>query len=152
MTAPLSRTRSSASHRTGGRPNNSAFPYYNLQMPGGGILMAIGWPGEWASSFTRDGDRNLHVTAGQQIVHLYLKPGEEIRSPLMALVFWKGADVVAAQNIWRRWMIAHNLPRTADGKLAPNQIVACSSHQFKEMTQGNEENQKFSLIVTSRRE
>jgi alpha-galactosidase len=127
----------------GGRPNNSAFPYYNLQMPGGGVFLAIGWPGEWASSFTRDAGRNLHVTAGQQLVHLYLKPGEEIRSPLIALVFWKGADVVAAQNIWRRWMVAHNLPRTADGQLPPSQIVACSSHQFKEMTQGNEENQKL---------
>lgn len=127
----------------GGRPNNAAFPYYNLQMPGGGILMAIGWPGEWASSFTRDSDRDLHFIAGQQSVHLYLKPGEEIRTPLIALVFWKGTDVVAAQNVWRRWMVAHNLPRTADGKLPPNQIVACSSHQFKEMTQGNEENQKL---------
>ncbi len=38
-------------------------------------------------------------------------------------------------------MLAHNLPRTADGKLPPAQIVACSSHQFKEMTQANEENQ-----------
>jgi alpha-galactosidase len=127
----------------GGRPNNSAFPYYNLQFPGGGVCMAIGWPGEWASSFTRDADKILHLTAGQQTVHMYLQPGEEIRSPLIALVFWKGTDVVAAQNIWRRWMIAHNLPRTADGKLPPTQIVACSSHQFKEMTQGNEENQKL---------
>lgn len=35
----------------GGRPTNAAFPYYNLQSPGGGILLAIGWPGQWASSF-----------------------------------------------------------------------------------------------------
>ena len=39
-------------------------------------------------------------------------------------------------------MVAHNLPRTADGKLPPPQIVACSSHQFAEMTKANEENQK----------
>ena len=127
----------------GGRPNNSAFPYYNLQMPGGGVFLAIGWPGEWASSFERDADKGLHITAGQQLTHLSLKPGEEIRSPLIALLFWHGSDVVVAQNLWRRWMIAHNLPRTADGNLPPTQIVACSSHQFKEMTQANEDNQKM---------
>ena len=30
----------------GGRPTNAAFPYYNLQMPGGGVFLAIGWPGQ----------------------------------------------------------------------------------------------------------
>jgi alpha-galactosidase len=127
----------------GGRPNNSAFPYYNLQMPGGGVFLAIGWPGQWASSFERDADKGLHIVAGQELTHLSLKPGEEIRTPLIALLFWHGSDVVAAQNLWRRWMIAHNLPRTADGNLPPTQIVACSSHQFKEMTQANEDNQKL---------
>jgi alpha-galactosidase len=58
------------------------------------------------------------------------------------MVFWQGSDVVRAQNLWRNWMVSHNLPRTADGNLPPTQIVACSSHQFKEMTQANETNQK----------
>ncbi len=127
----------------GGRPNNAAFPFYNLQQPGGGVFIAIGWPGQWASSFTRDESRGLHITAGQEITHLSLKPGEEIRSPLIAMVFWRGNDIVVSQNLWRRWMVAHNLPRTADGQLPPTQIVACSSHQYKEMTQANEENQKM---------
>jgi hypothetical protein len=30
------------------------------------------------------------------------------------MLFWQGGDTVRAQNLWRRWMIAHNLPRTAD--------------------------------------
>jgi alpha-galactosidase len=127
----------------GGRPNNAAFPYYNLQMPGAGVFLAIGWPGEWASSFKRDAAKGLHIIAGQQLTHLSLSPGEQIRSPLIALLFWQGSDVVAAHNLWRRWMVAHNLPRTADGNLPLTQIVACSSHQFKEMTQANEDNQKL---------
>ena len=125
----------------GGRPTNAAFPYYNLQMPGGGVLLAIGWPGEWAASFVRDSDRGLYLTAGQELFRSFLKPGEEIRSALIAMLFWTGADIATAQNLWRRWMVAHNLPRTADGNLPPTQIVACSSHQFKEMTQANEDNQ-----------
>ena len=126
----------------GGRPSNGEFPYYNLQFGNAGVFLAVGWPGQWASSFTRDDKDGLRVVAGQEHTHLVLKPDEEIRSPLIALLFWQGADTLRAQNLWRRWMVAHNLPRTADGKLPPTQIVACSSHQFSEMTQANEENQK----------
>lgn len=64
------------------------WPYYNLQMPGGGIILAIGWPGQWASSFVRDDTNGLRITAGQQLTHLLLRSGEEIRTPLIVTVFW----------------------------------------------------------------
>jgi alpha-galactosidase len=94
-----------------GRPTQITFPYYNLQMPGGGLIVVVGWPGQWASSFTRDAAKGLQITAGQELTHLYLKPGEEIRTPLMVLMFWKGSDTVRSQNLWRRWMMAHNTPK-----------------------------------------
>ena len=94
------------------------WPYFNLQMPGKGVIIAVGWPGQWASTFTRDATTNLRVKAGQELTHLYLKPGEEIRTPLIAMMFWEGSDVVRAQNQWRRWFIAHNIPRV-NGKPQP---------------------------------
>ena len=94
------------------------WPYHNLQFPGGGVILAVGWPGQWASSFTRDEARGLRIRAGQELTRLYLKPGEEIRTPLIALLFWQGADVVEAQNLWRRWYVEHNMPRVA-GKTQP---------------------------------
>ena len=102
---------------TGGRPTNGpdGWPYYNLQMPGGGLILAIGWPGQWASLFTRDDKNGLRIVAGQEVTSLTLKPGEEIRSPLTALLFWQGEDVVRSQNLWRRWFMAHNIPKV-DGK------------------------------------
>ncbi len=103
----------------GGRPTNSAFPYYNLQTQEGGVILAVGWPGQWAASFERDEDKALHILAGQELTHLSLKPGEEIRTPLIALLFWDGTDQVRAQNLWRRWMLAHNLPRPGGKPLAP---------------------------------
>jgi alpha-galactosidase len=108
---------------TGGRPTNGpeGWPYYNLQMPGGGVIIAVGWPGQWASSFVRDDKNELRIVAGQELTNLYLKPGEEIRSPLIVMLFWQGTDVVAAQNLWRRWYMAHNIPRL-DGKI-PEPIV-----------------------------
>ncbi len=87
------------------------WPYYNLKQPGGGIIIAVGWPGQWASSFNRDRANGLTIRAGQQLTNLYLKPGEKIRTPLINLLFWQGADVVAAQNLWRRYYIAHIIPR-----------------------------------------
>ena len=96
----------------------AGWPYYNLQLSGGGILLAVGWPGQWASSFMRDGATGLRIRAGQQLTRLRLKPGEEIRTPLIALMFWRGQDVVAAQNLWRRWYVAHNMPRVG-GKTQP---------------------------------
>ncbi len=87
------------------------WPYFNLQKPGGGVIMAVGWPGQWEASFVRDGGRGMRVTAGQQLTHLHLNPGEEIRTPLIALLFWQGTDIVRAQNLWRSWYMAHILPQ-----------------------------------------
>lgn len=95
------------------------WPYYNLQLPGGGgVMVAVGWPGQWASSFVRDPGRQLRIRAGQQLTSLVLRPGEEIRTPLTALLFWKGQDIVRAQNLWRRWFLSHNTPRV-NGAIQP---------------------------------
>jgi alpha-galactosidase len=101
----------------GGRPTNgpNGWPYYNVQWTGGGVMLAIGWPSQWIASFSRDEHTALRITAGQELTHLSLKPGEEIRSPLIALLFWQGDDVVPAQNLWRRWFMTHNIPKI-DGK------------------------------------
>ena len=86
------------------------WPYYNLQMQGGGVIFAIGWPGQWECVFERDGTNKLRVTAGQEETDLFLLPGEEIRTPLVAMLFWKGEDFAAAQNLWRRWFSEHVAP------------------------------------------
>ena len=78
------------------------WPYFNLQKPGGGIILAVGSPGHWAASFVHK-DQGLRLVAGQQRTHFFLKPGEEVRTPLIALLFWQGTDVVRAQNLWRGW-------------------------------------------------
>jgi len=108
----------------GGRPTTGGFPYFNLEQPGGGVIAVVGWPGQWAAQFTRDTDRRLRLRAGQELTHFKLRPGEEVRTPLVALQFWRGGDWLRAQNIWRRWMIAHNLPRP-DGKLVPTHYAGC---------------------------
>jgi alpha-galactosidase len=87
------------------------WPYWNLQTPGGGMILAVGWPGQWEAKFDRSEHGSLHMSAGQQLTHLVLKPGEEIRTPSITLLLWQGSDLVRAQNLWRSWYLAHVLPR-----------------------------------------
>ena len=123
----------------GGRPTNSDMAYFNLEWPGQGVIVVVGWPGQWAAEFRRDKGAEIRVRAGQERTRLKLLPGEEIRTPRMALLFWEG-DFVRAQNLWRRWMMAHNMPRPG-GQLPPPQFVASSSRAYNEMIGANEQNQ-----------
>lgn len=123
----------------GGRPTNSDWSYFNLEWSGEGIIVAIGWPGQWAAEFVRDKAQLLHLRAGQELTRFKLLPGEEVRSPLIVLQFWKG-DWIRAQNIWRRWMMAHSMPKPG-GKLPQPQLLASSSRQYNEMIDANETNQ-----------
>ena len=124
---------------TGGRPTNSDWSYFNLQWPNEGLIVVVGWPGQWAADFVRDQAKVLQIRAGQELTRFKLLPGEEVRSPLIVLQFWKG-DWIRAQNIWRRWMMAHSMPKPG-GELPPPQFVASSSRQYDEMIKANETNQ-----------
>jgi alpha-galactosidase len=96
----------------------NGWPYWNLQYPGGGMILAVGWPAQWEATFAREQDRGLRLTAGQQLTRLVLRPGEKIRTPSITLLFWQGDDLVRAQNLWRSWYVAHVLPRVR-GKPQP---------------------------------
>ncbi len=126
----------------GGRPTNSDLSYFNLQMPGDqGLIVVVGWPGQWAAEFIRDQEDRLQIRAGQELTRLKLLPGEEIRTPLVVIQFWKG-DRLRSQNIWRRWMVAHNVPRPG-GKLPPLILSASSSYYFDTMYRADAASQKF---------
>jgi len=107
----------------GGRPTTGAFPYFNIEYDGGGTIAVIGWPGQWVAEFAGDQARILEVRGGQELTRFRLHPGEEARSPLSVLLFWKG-DWIRSQNLWRRWMIAHVLPRPG-GKVVPTHYAGC---------------------------
>ncbi|NMC21050.1 MAG: hypothetical protein GYA33_11605, partial [Thermogutta sp.] len=124
---------------TGGRPSDADWPYFDLAFDDGGRIVAVGWPGQWAAELIRDADRGLRLRIGQENTHLRLLPGERFRTPLIVLQFRQG-DMLRACNVWRRWMIKHNLPRPG-GRLPPTQFVASSSRAYEEMIHADEENQ-----------
>ncbi|HPO14174.1 MAG TPA: alpha-galactosidase [Candidatus Hydrogenedentes bacterium] len=124
---------------SGGRPTNGAWPYWNLRAGSEGVIVAAGWPGQWAARFARDEDRGIHLVAGQQLTHFTLHPGEKVRTPLIVLQFSQAPDWLDAQNTWRRWMIDYNIPHPNGQQLPLPMFDACSSHQFAEMTKANEQ-------------
>ena len=89
-------------------------PMFNVECGGQGVIAGMGWSGPWIATFQREGDRAVRVRAKMDATHLYLKPGERIRSPRVLLLFWKG-DRIDAQNLWRRLILAHYSP-TPGGK------------------------------------
>ncbi|MBI4586449.1 MAG: alpha-galactosidase [Planctomycetes bacterium] len=139
LETPLGRRAAKRLGGAGGRPTNSDWSYFNIEWGAEGLIAAVGWPGQWAAELALDDGRGLHLCAGQELTRFKLLPGEEVRGPLMALQFWKG-DWIRAQNIWRRWMMAHSMPKPG-GSLPPPQLLASSGRQYDEMIKANEENQ-----------
>jgi alpha-galactosidase len=113
---------------SGGRPTQGGWPYWNVQWGRTGILAALGWPGQWAAEFACDGGQLLRIRGGQELTHFTLNPAEEVRTPLVALQFYDG-DRVRSQNVWRRWMLAHNLPRKGNQPPQP-MLTSCSGGFF----------------------
>lgn len=80
------------------------FPYYNVDWGAQGVILALGWPGQWAAELTRDSARGLRVQGGMStrdgthlparthihdmaLAEIALRPGEEIRTPLIVVQF-----------------------------------------------------------------
>jgi alpha-galactosidase len=112
----------------GGRSSNGTLPFMNLQWAGGGLVVAVGWSGQWQARFERAADR-LHLSAGMQRTHLRLYPGERIRTPRILLLPWQGPDVDAGQNLLRQLLLAHYLPRL-DGELVLPPAAQCLQAYF----------------------
>ncbi|MBN2290988.1 MAG: alpha-galactosidase, partial [Pirellulales bacterium] len=96
-----------------------------------------------------DEQTGLHVRSGQELTHFKLHPGEEVRTPLVVLQFYQG-DCIRAQNIWRRWMQAHNLPRPG-GKLPEPILSSCSGGFFPGLMCNEADEKRFIDTFTAER-
>lgn len=112
----------------GGRPTSGAFPYFNIEQSDGGVIAVVSWAGQWSANFIRDKKVGLRIAAGQELTHFKLHSGEQVRSPMVVMQFYKG-DTLRAQNLWRRWMMAHNTPKVG-GKPAKPFCSTCIGGLF----------------------
>jgi alpha-galactosidase len=96
----------------GGRSSSEFLPFFNLDGGGEGIVVAVGWTGQWQATFGRDMQGHLTAQAGMATTRLKLHPGEEIRTPKVLTLFWQG-DRMRGNNLLRRFLLAHHRPRSS---------------------------------------
>jgi alpha-galactosidase len=123
---------------SGGRPCDGAFPYFRLVFDGGGLTLAVGWPGQWAARFS-SGEGGVTVQAGQERTSLRLLPGETVRTPRITLMGWEGSPARAV-NLWRRWYREYVMPRPGGMRMRPLLSVAATDEgeEFTGATEGNQ--------------
>ncbi len=95
----------------GGR-SASFLPYMNLSGADGGAVLAVGWTGQWYTSF-RQTLRGVHLRAKQEFFRAYLEPGESVRSPLVSLTFYQGDNALKGFETFRQMELDCVYPASA---------------------------------------
>ncbi len=93
----------------GGRSSSEFLPFFNLDFGGRGVVLAIGWTGEWAADFARKATESVSVRAGMARTHFKLQPGESVRTPRILTLFWQG-ERMHGNNLLRQFLLAHHRP------------------------------------------
>ena len=97
----------------GGRSSSEFLPFFNVEGHGEGVVVAIGWSGEWAATYTRPAEvPSFQIQSGMALTHLKLHPGEEIRTPRILTLFWQG-EARRGNNLLRQFILAHHRPSAA---------------------------------------
>jgi len=113
----------------GGRSSDGAFPFFNLEGAGEGLVFVLGWSGQWNAGFARE-DNGVHIQAGMETLSVKLQPGESIRTPRVLLLPWSGDDVSVGDNLLRRLLLAEYCPRDAKGEIGLPPVAHMTMSQF----------------------
>ena len=100
-----------------GRATHCAFPYFDLALGKGGVLLSLGWAGTWDATF-RAAEGKARVKGRTNLdFDSVLLPGEKVRTALVVLIPYRGKSADNATNLWREWFMKYNLPRDREGKM-----------------------------------
>ncbi|MEO6906318.1 MAG: hypothetical protein ABI210_00365, partial [Abditibacteriaceae bacterium] len=113
----------------GGRSSDGAFSFWNFQSENSGLILALGWSGQWSATFQRT-DEGLHLQASQETLRVKLLPGETIRSPRVLLLKWDGQDASVGDNALRRLLLNEYCQREANGEIALPPISHMTMSQY----------------------
>ena len=86
-----------------GKPTETYLPYFNISGTDCGIILGIGWTGQWESALSQT-DGLTDISVKQEHFEAYLLPGEEVRSPLVSLSFYKNDNPLKGFNLFRSWI------------------------------------------------
>ena len=101
---------------SGGRSSQDAWPWFDItaQDQSHGIMLAIGWSGNWKASFVQKED-TVCISAGMQQTNYYMESGEVLRTPSIVVQFFNG-NQDAGHNAWRQLLLANYNPKTPTGE------------------------------------
>ncbi len=102
------------SQTSGGRSSQDALPYFDICNGEHGVMLAIGWTGDWKADFVHE-EGNVTITAGMQKTNIALHANEQIRTPMIMLQFFAG-NQNAGHNAFRRLIIKNYTPKDEEGK------------------------------------
>lgn len=86
----------------GGRSSDNYAPYFNINKNGHGIVVGLGWTGQWRAAFDLECDA-LRIRAKIEDTEFYVQPGESFRTLSVTVLEYDGT-VADGQNLWRRLM------------------------------------------------
>ena len=131
----------------GGRPSNGVMPFFTLDGGDRGLVLAIGWSGQWRLGGCRQGDR-LRLAAGQELTRFRLQPGEEVRTPGILMLSYEG-DREHGENRFRRLMMDQYLPRRG-GQVIPPPMAHCTFFLANGGRNLDEKNQLAAVAAVAR--
>lgn len=124
----------------GGRSADGYLPFFNLEWENKGLVMVMGWSGQWVASFQCDDKQGLRIQAGMETTHLKIHPDETIRTPRILLVFWEGNEQIRGHNLLRRLLLTHYSPHFND-KVVMSPVALNTWFTFSCGNDATEENQ-----------
>ena len=85
---------------SGGRSSEERAPFFNISRQEKGVIVAIGWTGQWACRIDRS-ENAVRIRSGIEETAFRLLPGEKIRTSSIVLMPYD-CGYTASQNRWRR--------------------------------------------------
>lgn len=121
----------------GGRSSDGVLPYFNLHDAAGGLIVAIGWSGDWKCEFQLSADGGVSIRGGLKRSRFRVASTEKLRLPSVLIMAYRGSWI-EGQNRFRRLTLRHLTPRNHPPlRLMP---VAASVHgmlAFNDTTESN---------------
>lgn len=129
----------------GGRSSNRDFPFFKLETGEGSFIVAVGWSGQWAAKLESPDCRQRRATAGLELTHFVLHPGERVRSPRILIMHWDG-DTLEANAQFRQLIYRHYAAKRGEDVPLPIPFCnTCFTRGGEWLNECNEANQ-ISLI------
>ena len=94
-----------------GKPTERYLPYFNISGKNHGMILGIGWTGQWAAALSET-KGNTNISVKQESFEAYLLPGEEVRSPLVSLSFYENDNPLKGFNLFRNWIMDSVYPES----------------------------------------